>query len=323
MPSLGPLARLRQLAAGHPQASIWHDIELLRGLLPDDGRHRLCVAYVEVGEQTRACLPYCLREGLLGSVVTEPPLWRYSAPLFAADAGQEEQRELLLRLLDALPSSLGSIDLNLPPSAAHLLQGVDVPGFLQRERSTYLANTARSEEELFARVSKRRRRHLRRAARYWAAVTVDALDSELHVILAAPFVRQGLRLPYDPERLDRILAALLPKGKALIHVLLHPDGRPGAVLVSLLSERDGYLWLAGDVEDARAEYGGHLVYWEGILGVQRSGRPQLDCLGSDLRGPAEQRRSLGAYRVPYVHVWRDRHVLRRVIRRWRGRKLKG
>ena len=284
----------RAYVHAHAEATLWHDADFLAALVPPGERGAWLYVAAERDGELVAVWPHYVKRRLDGRVVTVPPLARYADPL-GGDAAFAKTG------LAALTQGRAAVTLLLSPGQQ--LAGEHLPARTHlRERTTYLASTAGGVAGMRTRVSKRMRRTLRKAGDHWTVAEVERLGTRELRILAEPFRRQGIAQPYADEVVARVAALLQPRGQLVAQVLLDPAGEAQAVGVALLDARRGYMWLNGSTDAARTHHGGTYVYWTNFLACAARGVPVIDCLGSELAGPAENRRQLGARPVGYLQV---------------------
>ena len=312
----GFCADYRRFVAAHPDATLWHDPEVLRALEPPGERgayHGVVVR--DTSGQVAAAVPVYRKRRVDGTVATVPPLARYADPLTALprDGGGEAQAVAVLR--EAWRDCV-SVDHVLGSRAAPLVGALRAafPGLGVRERATYLVPLDDGLDAAHRRVSRSKRKRLRKAEDYWQATDVG-LSRACGDVLAAPFRRRGLAVPYDESVLQALAIALAPRGAFRIDAARHPDGTLGAAALVIADEGTAYALLSGSTDAARAYDGGSYVLWRNVAYAAERGCRRLDFLGSDLPGPAQNRRDLGGVRETYVQVWLDR---RPWTRAWRA-----
>ena len=319
-PSPGFCADYRSFVHAHPDATLWHDPDFLEALAPVGARGGYCgVVLRDGGGAVTAAVPVYRKRRVDGVVATVPPLARYADPLTALPHGRGGEAQAV-DVLRAAWRDCVSADHVLSPRAAHLAGALRVscPGLGVRERDTYVVSLDDGLEAAHRRMSRSKRKRLRKAGAYWRTATIG-LGAECRDVLAAPFRRQGLAVPYDEAVLSALAVALAPRGGFRIDAALHPDGTLGAAALVIADEGTAYALLSGSTDAARAHDGGSYALWRNVTAAAELGCRRLDFLGSDLPGPAQNRRDLGGVRETYVRVWLDR---RWWTRAWRGRVLR-
>jgi len=307
----------RDFVAGHAQATVWHDADLLECLTAHDSIHEWSGVELIVKEMLVGVLPICCKKRVDGLVIVTPPLARYCSPLFIEEYLVEVGAEnAICNLLNALPKGYVSLDQQWHPSLfaeASVASCVEV-----KEMPTYKIELPPTLEEVMMLPRKKMRKTLRNATKYWTLRKVQ-LDEEGIVMLGAPFVRQQKPVPYEGRTVLAAYNVLSKRGQAVCHYAYDPQGVLQGASVCLSDKHTAYCWITGSSDEARDNSCGSFLLASEVLWAFEKGLQAVDFLGSALPGPAENRRHLGGILHSYPHVYVDANFLTKALRSWRMR----
>ncbi len=319
----------RAFVGAHPGATLWHDADFLDCLAAGVPGGALHFADLREGAALRGVLPFFLRRRFGLSQVIVPPLARYAPPLVDAEVLARDGAEAsAARLLDRvraisrrgtwLPPGPLSLDLAWAPSTLDSdAWPTALAGFRCAMQPTYRINLVQPPQSLRAGLSRSMRKRIKRAE---GAVRIERgpLTTDDLALLAAPFARQRLALPFSVDVVADALALLAPQGRAIGTRATDAAGELLGVSVLLLDRHAAYAWVSASTEHARELAVGSYLLWSEVGHAHDLGLGCHDFLGSALPGAAANRRALGGELCHYP-TWSSESVAWRALSRWRRR----
>lgn len=310
-------AAYRAFVAGHAQATVWHDADLLECLTAHDSVHEWSGIELVIKGELVGVLPICCKKRVDGLVITTPPLARYCSPLFEevylTTVGAEEA---ICSLLKATPNRYVSLDQQWHPST--FAQTLKTNCVKVKELPTYKIKLPSTREEVMMLPRKKMRKTLRSASNYWTLAKVQ-LDEEGITLLGSPFVRQQKPVPFDGRAVLAAYNVLSAKGQVVCHYAFDPQGILQGASVCIADAHTAYCWITGSSDEAREHSCGSFLLATEVLWAFEQGLKEVDFLGSALPGPAENRRHLGGVLHAYPHVYVDTNFMTKTLRSWRMR----
>lgn len=177
-------------------------------------------------------------------------------------------------------------------------------GFEQSTRYTYRLNGLDDEKLLWSGFKENIRREIRKARnRYEIAVRpADTLDEFLQ-LNQMTFKRQGRRVPYSNELVERIDQAAVARSARDCLVAVDPQGHVHAGAYVVRHSDTAYYLMGGGDPALRKSGATSLVMWEAIRNQPES-VDIFDFEGSMIEPIERFFRAFGAKQVPYLRVWR-------------------
>ena len=230
----------------------------------------------------------------------------YTGPLVP----RELSRECVHALWEhAVRTRAMSLELQFSPQVS-LDPEVLVSGFEVRRDQTYIVDTTRDAETLWAGMDRETRRKIRQATRNGVQL-VESLDASqvLSQVMHSVFAQHGGSLGYRP------LFHLRPSDIDRLGLESHwalatlGDVHLGC-LVTLLYEGRALGWVGGVLPEHRATNANLLMYWDAIAWSHDRGASSLDMVGAPSRGIGSFKKQFGGDLVDYL-------VLKRAVPGWR------
>jgi len=283
---------------------------------------------VDKGGQLFARLPYVVKKRRGFTLLTMPPLTQTLGPWLRPYPGKyvnrlSEEKELMTELIEQLPP----FDLFLQNFHYSITNWLPFywKGFQQTTRYTYVIEDLDDLDQVWANMSERARRGIRKAERL-GIVVEESNDIETFLDLnEMTFRRQGKALPYSRDLVRRLNAACVEKGARKLYIAYGQDGKPHTGLFCVYDENAMYYLMQGGDPDLRSSGANYLATWESIKFASRVSKV-YDFEGSMIEPVEHFFRSFGARQKPYFQVRKINSLLLKMyqdvrtwLRIWRGR----
>lgn len=263
-------------------------------------------------------LPYCQSRRWGLQFIKMPPLTDYAGPLICYP---EHQRQSLPNRYAFEKKVLNQIIQNMP--RVHFFNQQFYPGFEDglpffwqgfrlMPLYTYYLDGGLAPETLFENMKGSVRTDIRKAQEQLQIFDSEDIQAFIDIHQQG-FKRQHKPLPYPPEALLRLDAALRLRGQCRLWMAASKDSSlPQAGLYAAWDQQTAYLLLCGIDEKIRAFGALQWLYWEAIQYL--SGRVQtIDFCGSVLEPVEHATRAFGARRVMHLRVYKAANPLLRML----------
>jgi len=275
------------------------------------------VSLVEEEGEVVGALPYFLKRKGPFRYIGMPHLTRYMGPLLLPRRRTpSDERKLFGVLIAHLPAVHG-FEQEFHPGVQNWLP-FHWEGFAQSTRYTYVLQDLSDPEELAKRLNRSHRRAIRKGDAH-LRLEEDLPLERLRPLVEASFRRKGLAVPFPWEVVERLHAALRPRGCHRIIAALDPQGQPLAGGFFLWNQQTCFYLFSGVLPEARQWSAGIWLLWQAILIASRLGLERFDFLGSMLPGVEEKNRAFGARQQPYFRIWKHSSRLLHWLRCLRGK----
>lgn len=282
---------------------------------------------VRHGHDVVARLIYA-RETRVGfSLVRNPPLTQTVGPWFSSHGGKlvtsiSQERELAMELIRDIPAA-AQVQLVLRPGFDDFLPFAWA-GYRVSLGCTYRLTDIADPDRVWAGFSPSRRRAVRKAMRTVRVHDDFDLGSVLRVSNLT-WTKQGLRLPYRQEVVERLYRACSARNAALSLVAEDAGGRLHAAALIVYDSRCAYYLLGGADHDLRTSGAHSLLLWEAMRRLANVSAT-FDLEGSYVPGIERFFRGFGATRSNLLiaerqtPTFRAANSLRLALLKARGRQ---
>jgi hypothetical protein len=202
---------------------------------------------------------------------------------------------------------------SFPPGGTVDVEALGARGFSTTEDQTYVVDTRRSEEELWAALERRCRKAIRKAEREGVrirdAVDGGALGAAVQGAFAARGLHSGYRDPFPPS--PERLAGL---GLVVRYVVAIQEERVLGSVVAFAHDGAALLWQGGVPPGFRGTQANVLLHWDAICWARRIGAHSFDLVGLPDEGIGRFKSQFGGSLQQYTVAQRN-SALARVIER--------
>jgi Acetyltransferase (GNAT) domain len=252
-----------------------------------------------------ARLPFVARRRYGLNLLTQPLLTQTLGPWVRNGEGKyasrlSDQHELLKELIDLLPNC-DVFAQTMAPSVSDFLP-FHWGGFRTSVRCTYRLEDLRDLDVVWGGFTEKCRNTVRKAKKVVTVQQSEDLD-RFFTVLAKTWTRQGLRIPYARDLLNRLHAVCRARGAARIFEAVDAQGSVHAAVFLVWDQRAAYYLLGGGDPDLRASGAHSLLMWEAIQFASTVTRV-FDFEGSMNQSIEHFCRSFGAQQTPLVRVVR-------------------
>lgn len=256
------------------------------------------------GGQIAARMPIVFRRKFGLRVISHPPLTPTLGPwIRPSTAGAPKrlatEKDLFNELIDQLPRSDYFVA-NFHHQITNWLPFY-WRGFNQTTRYTYILNDVSDLDEVWTGFQENVRREIRKA-RKELAVRTDLSADHVIKLVELTFLRQGRKLPFRRELVQRIDAACALRNARRMFFAEDSKGRLHAALYVVFGKGSAYYLLGGADPQLRTSGAQSLLFWEAIRFASGMGL-KFDFEGSDIEPIERVFRAYGALQVPYLHVY--------------------
>lgn len=285
---------------------------------------------VEISHDGRlvARMPFVISQRYGLRRITMPPLTQTLGPWLylrkAAYAKQlGEQKELMTELIERLPHH------DFFRQSWHWSVTNWMPfywkGFRQTTSYTYLLDDLTDIDALWSGMQPNVRGDVKKARSRFNLVVRTEPDLDRFVTIhGLTFKRQGRKLPYSGEFIERLDAACAAHDARRMFFAQAPDGKVHAALYLVWDDESAYYLMGGADPALRHSGATSLLVWEAIQ-FAASVTKQFDFEGSMVESIERFFRAFGAKQMPYFEVTRMSrrmeiiHHARGIVHTMRGR----
>lgn len=261
---------------------------------------------VKRGAEVIARLPFVRRQRYGMTILTMPRLTQTLGPWlmpskakYANQLGQ--QKELMSELIDMLPPHDYFVQ-NFHHSVSNWLPFY-WKGFEQTTAYTYILRDLTSMDAIWSGFRDNVKTDIKKAAKQLIVRTDLDVDRFLDVS-ELTFARQGKRLPYGRELVNRLDAACADRNARRMFFAEDAQGRIHAVAYIVWDERAAYYLMGGGDPELRNSGASSLLLWEAIK-FSSTVAQAFDFEGSMIEPVERFFRAFGAVQVPYFRVTRS------------------
>lgn len=232
-----------------------------------------------------------------------PRLTPFLAPMLDLGSGKHVTRlarehRLLEALLDDLPA-FDYLSYTFDPSFTNWLPFY-WKGLTGSLRATYILDDVTDLDAIWRGMSDKTRNVIRTAEPV-LEIREDESAERLAEALTSTFERQGRRMPFSPEMLERLHRAVRDRGAGTILSAGDEQGRMHGALMVVWDDDRAYYLTGGAITDLRRSGAQSLLLWHAIrLAAERVS--VFDFEGSMIEGVARFFRGFGSRPCPYLHV---------------------
>jgi GNAT acetyltransferase-like protein len=232
-----------------------------------------------------------------------PRLTPFLAPMLELGSGKHVTRlarehRLLEALLDDLPP-FDYLSYTFDPSFTNWLPFY-WRGLTGSLRATYVLDDITDLDAVWHGMSDTTRRIIRTAEPV-LQINEDQSAGRLADALTSTFARQGRRMPFPLELLERLQRAVGEHDAGAVLSATDELGRLHGALMVVWDERRAYYLTGGAITELRRSGAQSLLMWRAIrLAAERV--PVFDFEGSMIEGVARFFRGFGSRPCPYLHV---------------------
>jgi hypothetical protein len=269
------------------------------------GEENWNVSVVERGGEIVATLPYVFRRYCGFSVLTQPPLTQTLGPWIRSRSTKyskklSKEKDYMDELIAQLPS-FDHFSQNWHHSQTNWLPFY-WQGFNQTTRYTYRLRALQDDGVVWNGFSENIRGDIRKARdRFKLTVRTDLGIEEFLKLNVQVFERQGKRLPYSEELVQRLELACQSKGVRRIFIAEDELGRHHAGVYIIWDENSAYYLMGGGDPALRNSGATSLCLWEAIR-FSATVTKSFDFEGSMIESVERFFRAFGGEQTPYLSV---------------------
>jgi hypothetical protein len=229
----------------------------------------------------------------------------YLGPLIASNRTREA-----LQALDTYQrrNGISLLQLGFSPHAAMEVAPLKSAGYAVRHDTTMIVELAgRSEDDLLAGMSAKRRSRIRRAQRAGIEVrraSEGEMRNQLYSLLRDIYARQGLPVPYPEATFGRVWERYQEDPHVRM-TAAHYEGKPVAVSITIGDGVRAYNWQAAGSRHLRQFNPMTVLYWEDIRWAAACNYREIDLVGNPNPGIAHYKREFGAVERSYPVATRE------------------
>ncbi len=240
-----------------------------------------------------------------------PEMTLYSGPTSVNVVEEVELEKHLSILLDKF-DSYASFKQTLYPHFP-LVQSFRDRGYHVKRRRTYQIHTEQSEEELLARIKKKRRNCVRRGLRTYDIVKNEHIEEQVRIVFDT-LKRKGINPNYNEKLLRDLMEMAIQRDQGQILTAVSEDRSVVASIFLVWDESVMYYLLGGYTELDTSSFATSSLIWTAILHAKQKGLV-FDFEGSMIESIAAFFRSFGAMEVPYYTVEKVNSLPLRILKR--------
>lgn len=254
----------------------------------------------------QARLPFVRKKRLGVTALTQPPLTPILGPWVSESAGGyakalAHEHKTMGELIESLPR-FDIFRQAFHPSRMNWL-AFHWAGFEANLMCTYRFDDLSDLDRIWSGFRQNIRREIRKAEKALTVHTDLGVGSFLDVNTKT-FERQGLRLPYPRELVERLDAACAERDARRIFFAVDGDGRVHAALYIVWDPESAYYIMSGGDPELRVSGASSLLAWEAIRFCSEV-TASFDFEGSMIPSVERFFRSFGPRQVPYLRVSRE------------------
>lgn len=264
-----------------------------------------------------ASMPFYFKKKYGFDVLSQPKLTQTLGPWLRSSERKyakrlDQEKELLSELHEALPK-FHYFSQNWHHKNTNWLP-IYWQGFRQTTRYTYRLPELESLDLVWSGFRENIRREIRKAQkRFNLTVRTDlSLDDFLPLHLQT-FERQGIKLPYSVEFLERLDRACVDQNARRIFIAEDDMGRRHAGLYIIWDEESAYYLMGGGDPELRSSGATSLCMWDAIQ-FAASVTKSFDFEGSMIEPIEKFFRAFGAIQTPYFSISKTPSKMVRVYR---------
>lgn len=265
------------------------------------------VVLCEKDGKVLASMPFIIKKKLFLTMVTMPILTQHLGPWFRPSNDKSSKRlanekDLMAALISQLPD-YDYFSANWQYSRNNWLPFYWA-GFKQSTRYTYALENLQDQKHLWDQLQQNIRGDVRKAeGRFSLKVRSDLPLEDFLSLNNLVFKRQGLKMPYSTELVERIDQACSSRYARKILIAEDEEGRHHAGVYIVWDEHSAYYLMGGGDPELRNSGATSLCMWEAIKfssGVTK----RFDFEGSMLEPVERFFRAFGAEQTPYFSISR-------------------
>lgn len=291
----------RRLCSAEPTIPIFSRDWWLDTVCGEDGWD---VALVEKGGEICGSLPYQVSKRYGRTIITMPKLTQTMGPWVrptchkSARHRSASEAEVVSSLIEALPPFQYFYQ-NLHPSITNWLPFF-WQDFRQTTRYTYVVPDLTDLEKVQSELNRDVRRQIKQAQEKMEVVTSEDL-AKFYELNSQVFERQGLKVPYSLEYIQRLDSACKERGCRRILMAKDENGEVHAALYFVWCGESAYALMSGTDSRFRDDGALKLLFWEAI-NFSSTVTGQFNFTGSMLKPIVRVFGSFGTVQVPYFNV---------------------
>ena len=260
-------------------------------------------AEVASGGVVVARMPYTMETRFGLRMLTMPPLTQTLGPWLAPEEGKYAQRlsrekRLMTKLIEQLPQ-FDYFAQNFHHSIVNWLPFHWI-GFEQTTKYTYTIDDLSDQDRVWAGFQDKARTDIRKAERQLAVREGEDI-ALLAGITAKTFERQGVRLPYSMDVLERLDRACAERNARKMWFAEDGEGRIHAALYLVWDHRCAYYLIGGADSELRTSGASSLLMWHAIR-FAATVTERFDFEGSMMEPVERFVRGFGAVQTPYFRI---------------------
>jgi hypothetical protein len=275
------------------------------------GEAKWDVAMVEKGGEIKGSFPYQIVKRYGRSIITMPKLTQTMGPWVRRSGDKVPHRQssseidTVSELIEALPP-FDYFYQNLHHSFTNWL-----PFFWrdyhQSTRYTYIVPDLRDLDKVHAECNRDVRRQIKQAKEIVDVIPSDDL-AKFYALNSMVFERQGLKVPYSLEYVQRLDAACRNKGCRKILNAVDHSGEVHASLYFVWCEESAYALMSGTDTRFRDDGALKLLFWEAI-NFSQTVTNQFNFTGSMLKPIVRVFGAFGTVQTPYSNITKANGLL--------------
>ncbi len=277
------------------------------------------VSLVLQNNNIKACMPYMVNNFERPTKIIMPKHTKFLGPYFKIEKDKTtsyitEENRLLRELESQLPpvkyyrQSWHPQFFNCMPFLTNKYQA--------KVKYCYILKNNKTYEEAWSMLDKDARRLIRKAINNDTIITYNNDPEEFFSISNDIYKRQNIPNPYDFSFLKK-LSLFIEKHKCGTMAFATVKNKPkDACLLVLYDNRSYYLFAGGAGVDSRGSGAVSLMIWEFVKKAVKY-NTEFNFLGSSIQSKEQFIRSFGGELVPYLDIFRENTLTKRVLRYFR------
>jgi hypothetical protein len=293
----------RSWSSDRPTLPIWHQPWWLDATAGEQGWSAVSAGPVASFVVSH---PYVVTRRFGYKILDRPPLTHALGPWFSSGDTEVEpslstQHKLLRLLVDALPK-VHFYRQNWMPEIRNWIPFY-WRDFKETTRYTYQLDLTSGQEELWNKLQGRCRSEIRKGENTSLLQIEETFDlNDISKVMTQTFENKGLRLPFDPKVVERILQSGKENGHASAYIAKDITKETCAFAVIVRDRTTAYYILGGVSDKYRSSGAMSLVLWNAIQDSHNRGLLKFDFEGSMIEPIERFFRSFGATQTPYFYI---------------------
>lgn len=260
-------------------------------------------AVVKRGNEIVARMPYVTIKKFGMTAITMPPLTQTLGPWLRPSKAKyarqiSEQKKLMNELITQLPE-VDYFCQNFSPYITNWLPFY-WKGFNQTTRFTYRLEDLTDLDRIWSGFNENVRNKIRKAQKQ-VEVRDDLSIQEFIKINEMTFIRQGMRLPYSTDLVQRLHSACQERNASKAFFAIDAQDRIHAAIYLVWDSNTAYYLMAGEHPELRKSGANSLLIWEAIKHASKVSTI-FDFEGSMIEPVEEFVRAFGGRQTPYYQV---------------------